>query len=256
MEWMPGRPLKKEASPQAIGRGAEAIAAFHRAVRSIAAHTAPPPAVEARLRRLEHLKQLILRLPPSLDRLPPSLFRGQDTKVLDSDHLAKRSELLAFSQRACSLLRLKWNEVEPRITRSLQQYSQVPMLNQWVLRDVHRENVLFVDQQPSGLIDFDAVRLDVPATDLARWTGGFLAGRADVEAIWQATLAEFDSPSTEFKRGFVESLVVASSWIGLANWLVWIFIEQRRFEVGPTAITQRLRELIATATGGSQWCDS
>ena len=153
-----------------------------------------------------------------------------------------------------------WDGVRSRITRSLSQYANQNVRIQYVLRDIHREHILFSDHEPSGLIDFDAVRMDTSATDLARWVGSFsvLAGKSsdlEIEKVWDAALAGFhdqnsliSGPQTEFNVAMARDLCFATTWISLGNWLVWLLCQQRAFPPGPKVVAARIRELTVAAT--------
>jgi Ser/Thr protein kinase RdoA (MazF antagonist) len=150
----------------------------------------------------------------------------------------------------------KWDEVAAQIVRWLNPYLSQPLYNQFVLRDVHRDHALFLDGQPSGLIDFDAIQFDTPWTDLARWTGSFLGGTHEQSQVWDAAMAGFgrnhplnQSSEFEFGRQLATHLCFASQWIGLANWLVWLILEKRTFAASSEAIAARIHGVL-------QWTDS
>ncbi len=237
LEWLPGQPAACDATPQYIRSGAVAIARFHRSVRSLGERFEPAPAVSLRIQRIRELG-------------PPIEHAVNHTRGVT----AGSTELDAALDDACRLLRWKWGEIHTRITRSLTRYTDVPVLNHYVLRDVHREHVLFEHNEPSGLIDFDAVRIDTPATDLARWIGGFLdRSPADRELAWQAALAGFGEENP-LKKGaqpeldpeMARDLCFATAWISLANWVVWLLCEQRGFPAGPQVVAARIREMLRT----------
>jgi hypothetical protein len=230
--WMPGDPLPIDATPKQIHRGAQAIARFHRAVRSMGVISQPPPAAAARVRRVKELDRL----------LPAALDRG----AIASDN----REMIAAVDQACWLLRHKWNEVSREITRSLSRYERVCVETQYVLRDVHRLHVLFEHHKVTGMIDFDAIRIDTPMTDLARWLGSFPAE----EPIREAVLAGYyeDSPSSDVQARRIEEELMgelgwASPWISLANWVAWVALEDWSWPGGTGHVAARITELIRFA---------
>jgi Ser/Thr protein kinase RdoA (MazF antagonist) len=240
MTWMPGRPATDDAALDGVRKGAEAIARFHSSVRDLGTGHQRAPAILSRLRRLDELTPLMQSKSHWIGR-----------PVVDS-------VLAQPIQDAARLLEWKWDEVRCRITRSLNQYADRNLYTQYVLRDVHREHILFSEGQPTGLIDFDAVRVDTPSTDLARWVAGFLAGPIDSECVWDAALAGIRAEngsktglSPEIDSGMARDLCYATTWISLANWLVWILREQRHFPPRPQAVAARIRSLTNVAALGT-----
>ena len=221
MEWMPGEPLAPDCDLSLVEQGAEAIARFHASVADLGTHVQPAGAITSRLRRARELTPLVARI----------MAMGPDAVLPVVD-----PQIAASLFQARQVVIWKWDEVAAEITRSLNLYVSEPLYTQFVLRDIHRENALFVDGRPSGLIDFDAVRIDTPWTDLARWTGGFLGGSHESSRVWEASMAGFcrqhalnQSPEMEFGCRLAKDLCFATNWIGLANWLVWLIMEQRSF---------------------------
>ncbi len=235
MEWMPGEPLSADCDLGLIEQGAAAIARFHASVADLGLTSQPALAVSTRLRRARELTPLVAQI----------MAMGPDALLPVIDPQAAAA---VFQAR--QLVIWKWDEVAAKITRSLSMYASEPLTTQFVLRDIHRENALFLDGRPSGLIDFDAVRIDTPWTDLARWTGGFLGGLHDSDHVWDAAMAGFcrkhalnQGPEMEFGLHLAKDLCFATNWIGLANWLVWLLIEQRTFDAAPQLIAARIEEL-------------
>jgi Ser/Thr protein kinase RdoA (MazF antagonist) len=235
MQWMPGQPLQETADLDSIERGAAAIAEFHRSVADLGSSTEPAPAIGARLRRAAELKPLVAQI---MAMGPSAVLEVTDPQL----------EAALFQAR--QLVIWKWDEVADTISRSLNQYVGEPLYNQYVLRDVHRENALFVEGHPTGLIDFDAVRIDTPWTDLARWAGSFLGGPHPSEKVWEASMAGFSrnhplnqGAEMEFGGHLARDLSIATNWIGLANWLVWLVLERRSFAASARGIASRIEGL-------------
>jgi len=239
VEWMPGQPIDVDGSLRQIQAGAETIARFHASLLGLGQQHQVAPAIIDRLSRLQELDSLMPSLLDHADRNPlvPPLGRA--------------------IHQASQLLRLNWNQVRPRIVQSLSTYADQPVNTQYVMRDVHRQHILFSDDQPSGLIDFDAVRIDTPAVDLARWAGSFLVGPHDQRSIWEAVLAGIRSGSTsrevdtgESEIDLAQSIALANPWISLANWLVWILLEKRHFPAGLPVVAGRISFLTKSADLG------
>ena len=169
-EWMPGEPLNAQASATEIEAGASAIAYFQRSVLSFGAKLQPPPAVLARLQRVAELKPKMAAICDFPD------FHGWGLGPTESGKMTAESVRLAEAVRAArSLMAEHWSLVAERIRVDLSRYRQRSLATQFVLRDIHRDHLLFRDGKVTGMIDFDALRVDTPTTDLSRWVMGFLA---------------------------------------------------------------------------------
>lgn len=243
IDWMPGQPLDCDASLKSIQQGAAAIARYHNSTRALGVCCQIAPAIRDRLTRLKEIEQSIDaainagRSP----KIPPPL----NTAVL----------------RAAQLLSMKWKQARSEICRLLDNAALVKVTTQYVSRDVHREHILFSAGQPSGLIDFDAVRFDSPAVDISRWAGsGWMDGEhgrlRDGEGVWSAVLAGIRSEDSFNNKGYFDepdilvarAMVSADPWISLANWLIWLMLEQRQFSAGPEAVAKRISTLTDAAS--------
>ncbi|OYP35074.1 hypothetical protein CGZ80_13355 [Rhodopirellula sp. MGV] len=171
--WMPGQPLPANADIAQVTCGARALLAAHRHLCTIELgqdrHFQPPVfepcvAVQERLKRLQTITQPLQRCFQSnlAGSVPVRQLTGTDPALV-----------LQAIDRARELLRRNWPDRSRRIQAELATLQFDPVPQHWILRDVHREHLLFVDRQVSGLIDFDAMRIDSPIVDFARWLGSF-----------------------------------------------------------------------------------
>jgi aminoglycoside phosphotransferase (APT) family kinase protein len=251
MTWMPGRPLEPDAPLEAITAAAVAIGQVHEALTALGIWSRPAPAVSARLQRLTELD----------DALPSCFAADVRSRV--------PAELVEPVGRAAWVLQSAWPTLRVRLAGQLSPWSEKPVAVQYVLRDVHREHVLFDGGAVRGIIDFDALRVDTPATDLARWASGFDAFRRAPGPTLDAVLAGYfenrsftlaggdsrgsdskggdsrggDSKGSDSKGGdssglspwgsefrtLLMAVAEASLWISLANWVVWLVHESRQF---------------------------
>jgi Ser/Thr protein kinase RdoA (MazF antagonist) len=255
-QWLDGQPLNATqldgSTLTQITRGAFVIASFHASVRSLGHARTPAPAVLARLNRVRELDQLLPQALRGTKGFEKSLTADEDSRQL----------ALAIGD-AARVLRWNWQEARAKITRSLAPWIEREMDLQYVLRDIHQDHILFHDHQPRGLIDFDAVRMDTPVTDLARWGGSFehLCGAdsaVKVNELWKAVLAGFQQASPFMDNGWTKddvslasSLCHATKWISLANWLTWVVCEQRSFPCGIRVVSARIRELVRSTDSTS-----
>jgi hypothetical protein len=253
-DWMPGTPLNIDATSEQITLGAVGIAGFHRATRRLGVKNGCPPAAIARIRRCRELNQQL----PTLLRATAS---SDPNLALPQDH----PELARAVAAALQLLRLHWTRVNAEIIRSMASYENTAMPVQYVLRDVHSEHLLFCYEQqtqlsvktgPTGLIDFDAIRMDTPMTDLARWVGSFAAASSD--PTWEMAMAGYveNSPSplagqAEIQISLARNLAEATNWIGLANWVVWVVSERRIFPIEVESVAMRIANLVRFCRSGS-----
>ncbi|WP_161604511.1 aminoglycoside phosphotransferase family protein [Roseiconus nitratireducens] len=218
VDWMPGEPLSYAATRNQVAAGAGAIAAVHRALRIQGQSEQPVAAVRDRQVRIGALDAA---LPRAVATDPPRQLP---------------SELADTVVRAAAWLRTHWAMVSTSHSRRLEAVGRQPRLAHYVLRDVHREHVLFRQGQPSGIIDFDALRVDSPATDLARWTGSFAAYWQDPDGTIEAVVAGYGDQEPLFNRQpqaelrtLLRALIDSAGWISLANWVVWLVVEGRQF---------------------------
>ncbi|QDV63899.1 phosphotransferase [Crateriforma conspicua] len=252
--WMPGRSYSDidrfTVSPDEAGKvlvaGCRAIASFHNAAASMLHQNGPAPSVIDRIKRLDSLSSSILSTCDDA---------GDKIRTLNISPTVA-PELL----QACHQVTADWPTFAWQIRNDLEQRAGEVTPLQWVVRDIHRGHLLFADDAGSlstaakptvsGMIDFDAMRLDTPAADLARWIGDFLFlaifhgdAAADIAArFWQAGLAEYRQicSFSHQQQTLCWTLVRSSSLISLANWVDWILQQRRRFSAADSAIAQRL----------------
>lgn len=265
--WMPGQPLAETAPLHLIGKGAAAIAQLHHVMGRLGRWQQPAPAIAQRLQRVAWLNQ----------QLPGCLA----TDLQDRVHPSVAAPVV----RACRLLQQRWPTTAPRLTEALTPLANQRLPLQYVIRDIHREHMLYSAEKVVGIIDFDALRVDTVAVDLARWATSFSQFRdspvqtidrivADYRCeaslssqsaprqldapsaadrtfgipeigIGQSVLPELDAP--EF-RTLVLTIAETSLWISLANWVVWLVGESRQF-ADLQLVSQRLDRLIESVDG-------
>jgi thiamine kinase-like enzyme len=96
--------------------------------------------------------------------------------------------------------------------------------------DVHREHVLFTDDEVTGLIDFGAVKLDSPAADLARLFG-------ENEKTLAEVIREYSGIT--LPPGLAETLAATAPACNLAAWTLRL-LRDGDAVTNETAVRQRI----------------
>ena len=131
-------------------------------------------------------------------------------------------------------------QLVPRLTQRIDTLAKEELILQLCHGDIHVEHVLFADEAVSGLIDFANMRVDTPLTDLARLLGSYAA---QVQQNWNQGLElcrqRYDLPERELS--WLRVLDDSSLVLSAANWLRWLFVEQRKFPM--TRVLTRIQLL-------------
>jgi homoserine kinase type II len=131
----------------------------------------------------------------------------------------------------------------PRALARLDSLKLISLPLQPCLRDIWHDHVLFTGNEVTGIIDFGAVDIDTPATDIARLLGS-LAG--DDLAAWEIGLDAYASvrPLSPNERQTATALDTSTTLLAGCNWIRWIYIENRTFE-NRTQVIERFRKIVA-----------
>ena len=233
------------------------------------------PAVVARRRRLTELG--------AMPEFSSTGSIGLSPAIADAAVLAGSlpPTLAAAVAAARSWLSTRWSTHVPEIMAALADCDPSPCTLQWVLRDVHSQHILvdFDDRRSDahgaqfgdgamentivagrpggfsashqggrvmGIIDFDAVQVDTRATDLARLVGSLGPPAVRRSEYWRPVLAGYRSvsPFSPEDETLAKTLSLATQWISLANWVVWVATEKKRFHAGENAVKLRVWDLL------------
>lgn len=169
--WQPGSPAKVDAPQTTKVKGLVAIADIHIAWSRVSAPgvvSVRAPERSPTLTARQHAASEMIRwLRDDFDR----------AARFDASPLARARDWIAMHGRnACD-----------RVTEMLERLSPTVKPNQYVLRDVHREHVLFDDGEVTAVLDIDAAAFDHPIVDVARWWGSFPSRSFDSECIESET---------------------------------------------------------------------
>jgi homoserine kinase type II len=146
-----------------------------------------------------------------------------------------------IDDRAVRLLTLARKAIEsPNLFNVL---SSAPEL--WLqpaIRDIHHDHVLFTGDEVTGLIDFGAMRIDTPLTDIARLVGSLVGDDRDARQFAFDAYSEL-RPLSEFDHRLINALDASGLVIGGLNWLTWLYVEHR--DMGPVEpILRRLDQIL------------
>jgi len=125
---------------------------------------------------------------------------------------------------------------------ALEQAMHLSLPVQACLCDVWHDHVLFTGAQVTGLIDYGSVKDDHISVDLARLLGSLAE---DDETLWQAGLSAYAAikPLSNEDIDRVRWLDRTGVLVGVVNWLVWLYRENRPFE-HRQAVAERLGRLV------------
>lgn len=227
MTWLPGEVDRRHPTPERrIAAAFFALAQFHAAVRvrdifSQDDSASPAPAFADRWTRWQELQS------GHFDLIRSAVHQRRIPLV---DDLAQRwiYERSDLSYETTSNLK----------TASL---LQLPM--QPAIRDLWRDHVLFTGDAVTGFIDYGAMRIDTPLTDLARLLGS-LAG--DDPALRERAFTAYSAlqPLSPREIELIDLLDHSGTLIAGWNWLDWLYVQQRQFP-SLTAVRDRLSELLS-----------
>ena len=219
--WMPGQANFNEA-PSAVKLSAAmtALARFHQALESVQTSLAVPRSVSQRVDQLRTLPDVLVSAGRNSGAAPSDRIR--ELAIAASIKLPARQKPLL--QQAAEL-----------------EQSSVPV--QPVIRDIWHEHVLFTGDKVTGIVDYDAMRVDTVACDLARLLGSI---RVDGQPPWQSGLQAYQQsrPLQRAELALIPWLHETGVVLGLLNWIQWIFVHQKQFPDW-TAVAARMVQLLA-----------
>jgi homoserine kinase type II len=130
----------------------------------------------------------------------------------------------------------------PRAIAQLEPLAHITLPLQPCLRDIWHDHVLFTRDQVTGLIDFGAVEIDTPATDVARLLGSMTQHD---RAAWQTGLNAYAAtrPLSPSETLAVFAIDAANPILAGCNWINWIYVDHRRFE-NRTQVVHRFHQII------------
>lgn len=220
--WLPGvADFHARPAQQRLTAAMHALARLHSALEYFPTRmtgAAPSPGIAERRQRLAELQN---SLPALISRLP-----------------AAQAYLHHRGERIVAYFRSHQHQISDRLAAA--NSLRVPL--QPCLRDIWHDHVLYSGEEVTGIVDFDAVRIDSVATDLARLIGSLVGG--DVAAR-KAALSAYMAvrPLSADEVALISVFDASSVLMSGMNWLVWLLIDARQFP-NPAAVAARLDEVI------------
>jgi Ser/Thr protein kinase RdoA (MazF antagonist) len=213
-QWMPGEPLPADQVTLQQGIAAvEAVGKIHRISRSIKSMVAASPSVAIRLEALSSYRSRVKSL-------------GQLVGGPECGELVRQT--MVYFQRSVDELIAQLKTLEP-----------VELF--WVIRDVHREHILFRETKVSGIIDFGAARLDEPLIDMVRLLGSLCP--LDCSMRHELLRHYCEAMQSPLSLARFRVLDRASTLLSSMQWLQWIGVENRQFSVDRKQLLQRWQGL-------------
>ena len=236
--WMPGAAdFDRAPTSTRLQAAMQALAQFHVAVRDFKAPRPLGSAASAISRRLTMLRQLLAGGSDDLSRAITT---------------TTWPELAPLARQFIAAL----PAAIPRAIAELEPLADLPLPLQPCLRDIWHDHVLFTGNEVTGIVDFGAVDVDTPATDIARLLGSLASispprrgegvGEGPHEAdIWRDGLAAYATmrPLSEGEVRAVAALDTSGTILAGCNWIRWVYVERRQFE-NQAAIVERFCRLL------------
>jgi hypothetical protein len=249
--WLEGGPPDLQSQlRQSVSQMARWDARFVESIRHLASASGTPMTLVDRQRRIVGLRR-------KLEHFLTPNWLGFESPPSHAAHWTDPAESLQNLRAAIGVLNQAWRKMAPRFQRELQAWADVRFPLQYVARDVHFGNSLFLDSQLVGFVDFDAVRVDTAAADLSRLVGSVLMQRgADCrpDEIWHWVLAEYRAirSFSDQEEALARWLAEINPLLNLANWVIWLAVEGRDFGGSWEEAFSRLRQwsiVVAQQTG-------
>jgi Ser/Thr protein kinase RdoA (MazF antagonist) len=225
--WMPGTAdYERLPNQQKLAAAMTALAKFHVSVSDFPSLglqqvAGAPPAISRRLSRLRELSR-----------------RGANelAHVINVDTWP---ELAPLARRFLVTI----PAVLPRAIARLAPLTNVALPVQPCIRDIWHDHVLFTGDNVMAIIDFGAVDIDTPATDVARLLGSLVG---DDEAGWRAGITAYSAirPLSSNEELAAKALDTSSPILAGCNWLRWIALEGRKFD-DHAKIINRFEKIVA-----------
>lgn len=118
----------------------------------------------------------------------------------------------------------------------LKSNSVIPTNVHCVLRDIWSDHILFTEDEVTGVIDLGAMRIDEPATDVARLIGSL---EPNSKNNWMAGVEMYCELNPRVDTRRVILLDKVSCLLSAVQWLRWLVLERREFHTSHEDLMKR-----------------
>jgi Ser/Thr protein kinase RdoA (MazF antagonist) len=146
-----------------------------------------------------------------------------------------------FEQGLCSETCAALRQHGPRLAAELAQLDEGATVH-CVLRDIWSDHVLFTDETVTGVIDFGALRIDEPTTDLVRLLSSLEPLNASKQELGLAAYESLRKMKIDRNRFGV--LRQVAMLLAAFQWMQWLVIERREFGTSRDALLHRWQQFI------------
>ncbi len=242
--WLPGVADFQHAPDDAkLCAAMQTLAAWHLAASSVA--TSGPVATPGSLLTSE-------RIQPYCAPSPGLQMRHRRCVELKNGKLAQIARAVQHDDRAWiarfaePIVDRFTSAVEPLLGQ-LQTLSRSPWRQQWCLRDIWHDHVLFDGNRVTGLVDYDAIRIESATGDVARLLVSL--ARGDTTRFARG-LQAYETLRTLIpeERELLSVWVASNAAMAGLQWLEWLCVDGRVFE-DPVAVQNRLGFYASHGTG-------
>jgi Ser/Thr protein kinase RdoA (MazF antagonist) len=205
--WLPGlSDFAEHPSLERVVSAAEALVRLHQALSAFTPNPVPSERVTEKCeRQLAQVKELLNEHWPSEGS---DILRqwGWPANLLPAERTLRRG---------CDIA-----------ARLLVPLRSATFAHQWIWGDAWHRNFLFEGSRVTGLVDFSAARIDVPAADLARLLGSTCSDQDEWRAAGLASYERVRPLSAE-ERNLTTVLERVATVVSLGNWCRWLAIEKQ-----------------------------
>ncbi|PHR95069.1 MAG: hypothetical protein COA78_30935, partial [Blastopirellula sp.] len=210
--WMPGTSLVGFDQPESsLLSMFGLLAQFH-------LHSAKIPAATPTQTGCSSTVQERIDLIEYFNAIPKEQISAAIVQTQWNDFIERAMELLDAYRKQSKQLSLELNSVK-HLRFNLQP----------CLRDARGEHFLFEAGEPSGLIDYGAMRMESVAVDLARLSSTTIRSKAKLQHDAAITHYEQLRPLSSDEKSLIPVLMDTSRYLTGMNWIRWVAMEKRVF---------------------------
>jgi Ser/Thr protein kinase RdoA (MazF antagonist) len=218
--WMPGAAVERMQGEQ-LEAACTALARLHTVWSRVAPAAGPCPAVRRRLQAVQEWKELLAR------GWKPAFGEGAVDPVRPP------------AERAWDVVRRDIDQVPARLAP----FAETNLPLHPCLCDVWHEHVLFLGDRVNGVVDYGSMKTDHAAVDLARLFGGMFGPNDHKDWEYVGSCYSQARPLSDWEERLMKELAWTGNVVALANWLKWLYFENRRYE-NRQVVAERLKRLV------------